>query len=70
LCVGEIFKVSPELKDTSQQALKLAVYFKMQTINILLVNSKIFKKKFTENIFNQQFLEIQDGTVILIVVKA
>jgi len=28
LCVGEIFKVSSELKTTSQQALKLAVYFK------------------------------------------
>ncbi|CAB4386898.1 unnamed protein product [Rhizophagus irregularis] len=28
LCVGEIFKVSSEFKTTSQQALKLAVYFK------------------------------------------
>jgi len=28
LCVGDIFKVSPELKSTSQQALKIAVYFK------------------------------------------
>lgn len=28
LCVGEVFKVSSELKTTSQQALKLAVYFK------------------------------------------
>jgi hypothetical protein len=42
----------------------------MQTINILLVNSKIFKKKFMENISNQQFLEIHDGTVILIAIKA
>ena len=28
LCVGEIFKVSSDFKTTSQQALKIAVYFK------------------------------------------
>ena len=28
MCIGDIFKVSPELKTTSQQALKVAVYFK------------------------------------------
>jgi hypothetical protein len=28
LCVGDVFKVSSELKFTSQQALKVAVYFK------------------------------------------
>jgi len=28
LCVGEIFKVSPEFKTVSSQVLKIAVYFK------------------------------------------
>jgi len=28
LCIGDIFKVSPDLKSMSQQALKIAVYFK------------------------------------------